>query len=718
MVLLKNNRLFYYVISVLMLYFCCFNCVYASTTGTVVVDDYLNVRNMVGGNIVSKLENGNVVTILNDNAGSNGSCKVWYKIKYGNYNQEGYACGDYISTLKGYASCKENNDPVNIWKDVNKSSKIASVSCDREMEILDKDISKNAKCSNNWYKVKYGSSIGYACSTYVYTTKPVTNSTSYGRPWTTPMKSIVGGAEFIVENYISKGQHTSYLKKFNVNPKSSYSIYNHQYMANLAAPSSEAKSSYNSYKNNNLLSLPLHFIIPTYENMPSVTVLPGGVADNTGSSSTDSTFENNLKAQGFDESYKKKLRLLHSKYSNWTFENMKTGLDFNKAIKAEQSVSSINLGIKYYYNNGSVQTEPGWYMANVETVGYYLDPRNFLNETSILMFESLKYSSNYTENVVQSVINGTFMKDSSILDNKSYAKIFVEAGKSKDVSPVYLASLARQESGVNGSRATSGAQFTYKNVSYKGLYNFFNIGASSSEESPILAGLVWASGGDSCVVVGSNCGSVNTSNNNKNTIVNNSSSNITNNNSNSTSSNTKDTSTNNSSNNSSSNNSIGNSTNSNSSTPVVTVSNKGSNYYINRLNVRNNAGYINGIDVGTTAATIISKLSLSKRVSIVNGNGVGISGNSKIGTGSTITVTDEDGITKYSYKVIIYGDVNGDGAITASDYVNIKNYIMNKKSLNTASLKGADCNKNGSVTASDYVVIKNYLLKKTNISQK
>ena len=65
----------------------------------------------------------------------------------------------------------------------------------------------------------------------------------------------------------------------------------------------------------------------------------------------------------------------------------------------------------------------------------------------------------------------------------------------------------------------------------------------------------------------------------------------------------------------------------------------------------------------------------------------------------------------------MYGDVNGDGAITASDYVNIKNYIMGKTKLSSVALKGADSNKNGSVTASDYVVIKNHIMKKTTISQ-
>lgn len=677
----------YYSLCILILLSCLKCNVYASTTGTVVVDDYLNVRDAIGGKSIAKLNNGNVVTITDLNAGSNSSCKAWYKVNYTD-SKTGYACGDYITLLKGYASCVENNDPVNIWTDTNKKSKVTSVICDKEMTILDKDISSNSKCSNNWYKVQYGNNIGYACSTYVYTNKAVTATTSYNRAWTSPEKAIIGGAEFIVENYISKGQHTSYLKKFNVNPQSSYNTYNHQYMANLAAPSSEAKTSYTSYQNNNLLKLPLHFIIPIYNNMPTSTSLPGTTADTSGQSNiTDMNFEVKLNSQGFDETYKKKLRALHTIYPNWTFESLKTGLDFNRAVSAEQAVSSINLGTKYYYVNSSgnyVSTEKGWYLANTKTVEYYLDPRNFLNQTGILMFESLKYSSNYTEEVVQSVINNTFMKGISTIDNKKYASIFVSAGKSKDISPVYLASLARQESGVNGSIATTGEQFTYKNITYKNLYNFFNIGAYSSEESPIKAGLVWASGGDSKVIVGNNTNNNNSSNNNQ----------------------TTDTS-------STEEQSNSNQANNNNTTSV----NNGTNYYINKLGVKNTSGYINGLSIGTTASTIMNKLSDANSIKITNASGKGISGNTKIGTGSTISVIDKDGKTKYDYKVIIYGDVNGDGQITASDYVNIKNYILGKIQLTQSAIRGADSNKSGTVTASDYVIVKNYILKKNNISQ-
>ena len=65
---------------------------------------------------------------------------------------------------------------------------------------------------------------------------PVSNvslTTSYGRPWTSPYKSIYYGAEYIYNGY-SQYQFTGYLQKFNVNADSG-KLYNHEYMANIRA---------------------------------------------------------------------------------------------------------------------------------------------------------------------------------------------------------------------------------------------------------------------------------------------------------------------------------------------------------------------------------------------------------------------------------------------------------------------------------------------------
>lgn len=87
--------------------------------------------------------------------------------------------------------------------------------------------------------------------------------------WNSAYYSILGGADFISANYIRKGQDTLYLQKYNVGPDSQYPHYTHQYMQNIAAPTSEAKSVKNLYKDAGALESTFVFKIPVYENMPA-----------------------------------------------------------------------------------------------------------------------------------------------------------------------------------------------------------------------------------------------------------------------------------------------------------------------------------------------------------------------------------------------------------------------------------------------------------------
>ena len=95
--------------------------------------------------------------------------------------------------------------------------------------------------------------------------------TSYGRPWNSPYKSIIGGAKFLSEDYISIGQNTLYFEKFDVSRSNGH--YTNQYMQNLTAPLTEGVTTYSSYSSiNGLLDEALVFIIPIYNNMPSTKV--------------------------------------------------------------------------------------------------------------------------------------------------------------------------------------------------------------------------------------------------------------------------------------------------------------------------------------------------------------------------------------------------------------------------------------------------------------
>lgn len=89
-------------------------------------------------------------------------------------------------------------------------------------------------------------------------------------PWNTKEKSITGGGIFIGSSYINKGQNTIYLQKFHVTDETGNGLFWHQYMTNVLAPYSEAKSIYNGYEKTDLLSNAISFIIPVYNNMPNI----------------------------------------------------------------------------------------------------------------------------------------------------------------------------------------------------------------------------------------------------------------------------------------------------------------------------------------------------------------------------------------------------------------------------------------------------------------
>ena len=87
--------------------------------------------------------------------------------------------------------------------------------------------------------------------------------------WTTRYLSLEGGSNIISKDYIRKGQNTLYLQKFNVSKTSPSGLYQHQYMQNIAAPSSEAVSVKKAYATAGSINNPFVFRIPVYKNMPS-----------------------------------------------------------------------------------------------------------------------------------------------------------------------------------------------------------------------------------------------------------------------------------------------------------------------------------------------------------------------------------------------------------------------------------------------------------------
>lgn len=85
--------------------------------------------------------------------------------------------------------------------------------------------------------------------------------------WRDAYFSILGGSDLLAAKYIKKGQDTLYLQKYNVNPNSP-DLYNHQYMQNISAPTSEASSIKKLYASADAVDNSFVFKIPVFDNMP------------------------------------------------------------------------------------------------------------------------------------------------------------------------------------------------------------------------------------------------------------------------------------------------------------------------------------------------------------------------------------------------------------------------------------------------------------------
>ena len=228
--------------------------------------------------------------------------------------------------------------------------------------------------------------------------------------------------------------------------------------------------------------------------------------------------EDNTKV--FPDSYKEGIKALKEKHPNWTFMAVYTNLDFNDSVRHEcyevnDEISLVHMSEAACWKRDGVNTfkDGTWVVASKKAVAYALDPRNYLNESSIFQFESLsciegvhkieavekilektdlgtKYKDDESGNKVISYPTYTNVNNITVTMEKTYAEIIYEAGVESGVSPIHIATRIIQET---GGKLTNGS-ICGTNPNYTGYYNFFNIGAvpGSDGNSAVTNGLITA----------------------------------------------------------------------------------------------------------------------------------------------------------------------------------------------------------------------------------
>ena len=216
-------------------------------------------------------------------------------------------------------------------------------------------------------------------------------------------------------------------------------------------------------------------------------------------------------SETFPSSYKPYINELKKQYPNWEFKALYTNLDWEYVINNE-NVFGKNLVPKSYSDNWkntkpgeyNVEVDSGWVDSSRTAVEYAMDPRNFLNYVRVFQFEELSYNSKTsTKETIEKILYGTEFynriveyKTSSgnnVVTDKKYSDLILGAAKTSQVSGLHLASRIKQEVGPFLSHSSISGTVS----GFEGLYNFYNIGATSSSEpmGAIKNGLQYAKDG-------------------------------------------------------------------------------------------------------------------------------------------------------------------------------------------------------------------------------
>lgn len=328
------------------------------------------------------------------------------------------------------------------------------------VNLINKELTAGSGCTDGWYNVKYNENIGYVCSSYL---SLISEENKDYTLYTLGEKAIRKVPNTSDDNYIIENiKPGTFLKVINQVPANSTCGSKYWYYAEY----DKSKGWICGY---------------------NVSVIPK-------SETEDQDFLNNV-LPSFPKSYYPYLIDLHVKHPSWIFEAYDTGVTLSEAVTKEatdgyaltnskyQGFYSI-LEVAYDHTTDTFKPKDGssWFSANEQTISYYMDPRNYLTESKIFAFEKL---SNDTSSHTLESVQATLKNFGNLYP---YAQAFLTAGAELNVSPIHLASRSIQEIG-STTTAISGGQFTCSDgKTYSGYYNFYNIGAFSSN-NPVITGL-------------------------------------------------------------------------------------------------------------------------------------------------------------------------------------------------------------------------------------
>lgn len=747
-------------------------------TGTVNVNDSLTLRDApsTSGKMITKFYNATELTILNTNAGTGNGCSgAWYQVQYGRYT--GYSCGDFIilnsentpiydgedasyvksnydkaPSMDGTIMCYEDTGALGLRSSANGSKTGKVVNCGEEVNVLETVDKPNTTCPY-WYKVSNGRDTGYVCGYYVNTTKLSSTAQNYYNNQTNgdtvesyqnKLKSL-GFPDsyfpYLLELHARHSNWNFVAEKINLKFGDAVigesgngasllqgSAFDKGYLStasityNLFTDTFSAYESEPGYYNASREAIAYYMDPRNYLNEKYIFAFETlGYSSNQNASVVSSI----LSGQSFWPSiyqYYNRANAIRDTKGNVNDDvvdvSSKIGISaVHVASRMKQEITGLStsdsrIGGTFTYNGSSFSNyynffniksrctncssiysgyayEQGWntpYKGIYGGASFMYNGYISLNQDTIY-YEKFDvsttnghYTHQYMQNLAAPVQEGGIKHKGYVNGLSSYLNTDITfVIPVYDDMPTFSVTAPKLGSPNNYLKGLTVDGGSVANFSYD-TYNY-NVYLDKNKTSVTIGAMTMVGSANAS---GTGNVAINSDNQTNQVIV----------------------------------------TAENGRTRVYTI-----NFIresmdattigdaMNHSGFKYNDNYVFGINVGTNVAQLIGNVaSYNHSVGVVikdtSGN---IKTNDSFKTGDIVTITGSDE-TK-TYTVIIYGDVNGDGKITAVDYVNVKNYIMQASNLSGGYLAAADVNKDGKITAVDYVQIKNSIMGKSSITQ-
>lgn len=205
------------------------------------------------------------------------------------------------------------------------------------------------------------------------------------------------------------------------------------------------------------------------------------------SAAVSASFEEQLLQ--FPYSYRDLIRNIHYAYPNYIFQADYINMSFDDAVLQQtfghrKLVSMDWDGVSwrslspdcFNWATGTWSTFSGnWTDAGVDVIEYYMDPRNFLNTRNMYMFAQQTYTGTESRGGVEAIVGGSFLSGyyTDYTGTHNYVDVIMQAAAESHVSPYVIAATLRIEQPYGGDSPLIDGSYGY--------YNFFNFGAGGAD---------------------------------------------------------------------------------------------------------------------------------------------------------------------------------------------------------------------------------------------